>query len=164
MKSKIIKNIMENSLIKYNKINKIFNINDNYDFKFNKINKNFYISLYKDNKLILIAEYNLYGIYQTDKNLWVWVTSLSGGNKNSIRFINKIRLFDYLFEFDNNKRSNLYYQLLTQDMIILKNKIELKWINELLLYLSNDLYYLNIHDSDSVIKVITLKKIKYIYI
>ena len=155
---------MENSLIKYNKINKIFNINDNYDFKFNKINKNFYISLYKDNKLILIAEYNLYGIYQTDKNLWVWVTSLSGGNKNSIRFINKIRLFDYLFEFDNNKRSNLYYQLLTQDMIILKNKIELKWINELLLYLSNDLYYLNIHDSDSVIKVITLKKIKYIYI
>jgi hypothetical protein len=166
MKTKIISKIKK--FIKKRKINmnKILNINNEY--KIDLLNNNNYnlLGVYNNdnNKLLIAGPYNFYGIYYISNKIWVWGSSIPGIEKNVIKNIYKIKSFSYLFENDIDNISNFYYQLLTQDIIMIKNEKELELINELLLYLSNDLYYYNPLDSNLNIQFYTLKKIKEKYI
>ena len=54
---------------------------------------------------------------------------------------------------------NFYYQLLTQDIIYISDNNLLTWINELLLYLSQDISYFNPVNSEGNIQFIGLSKI-----
>ena len=84
------------------------------------------------------------------------------------KYINKnikyIKSFSHLFEGNNDVKNNFYYQLLTQDVLLLPNENMIKWINELILYLSDDLYIFNPVNSESNVQFITLSKIKEKYI
>ena len=118
-----------------------------------------------DNKKIIIAgDYNFYGIYQPYTKLWIWASSIPGVDKKHIKNIQKIKSSNYLFEEDTDSKISFYYQLLTQDVILITNEQMLEWINELLLYLSNDLYYFNPVNSDENIQFITLVNIKEKYV
>ena len=120
--------------------------------------------LFNNNKLILTGEYNFFGIYQENNNLWIWASSIPGIKQKNIKYINKIREYSYLFENDNDEKSIFYYQLLTQDILYITDKKMLDWINELLIYLSNDIYYFNPKNTTNNHQFITLSKIieKYI--
>jgi hypothetical protein len=87
-----------------------------------------------------------------------------GVNINHIKNINKLRTFSYLFESDSNIKSNFYYQLLTQDVVQISNDEMLNWINDLILYLSNDIYYFNPFNSDGNMQFLTLSSIREKYI
>ena len=52
----------------------------------------------------------------------------------------------------------LYHQVLTQDSIIL-NADEIMLVNTLILYLSNDLYFLNPPNNSNNIQIVTLSNI-----
>ena len=149
---------------KYNYISKILNQNYNYNINFINYDNNKLLGIYENKKLLLAGNYNFFGIYKKNYNLWIWASSIPGIDKNQITNINKIKSFNYLFESSNDDRSNFYYQLLTQDILIIKNKDQISWINELLLYLSNDIYYFNPINSESNIQFLTLKNIKEKYI
>jgi hypothetical protein len=156
---------MNNKINKYNKkqlkyINNIINIKNKYNIKFNNND----LCIYLDNKLIIAGEFNFYGIYQQNTNLWIWASSIPGVNKKHLNFIKKIKNMDYLFEKSSDIRSDFYYQLLTQDVIFIKNEKLLEWINELLLYLSNDIFYFNPINNDNNIQFLTLSNIKEKYI
>ena len=71
---------------------------------------------------------------------------------------------NYIFEEDTDPKISFYYQLLTQDVVLITNEKMLEWINELLLYLSNDLYYFNPVNSDENVQFITLANVKEKYI
>jgi hypothetical protein len=118
------------------------------------------LEIYDNNQLILRGEYNFYGIYQQTTKLWIWASSIPGVELRHIKNINKLKESNYLFESDENVKTNFYYQLLTQDVLYITNELMLEWINELILYLSNDIYYFNPENSEQNIQFITLMNIR----
>ena len=155
---------MIDKIIKYNdKIKKnydnIINTNQKYKISFKKMQDNRLLELYSKNKLVLVGTYNFYGIYQKSSKLWIWATSIPGINKKYVNIINKIKSYNYLFESSNDIRMNFYYQLLTQDIIYISDIKLINWINELLLYISQDIMYFNPINSENNIQFIGLNKI-----
>lgn len=160
---KILEKIKQNSNNKQKKIFKILNPKIDYVLRFNKDKT--LLELYDDkDKKMISGKYNFFGIYQSTTKLWIWASSIPDVNKDTIKFINKLRLADHLFESDSNEKSDFYYQLLTQDTLLLKNEEKLSWINDLLIYLSDDLYYFNPSNSEGNIQFIGLSKITQKYI
>jgi len=162
-------NIKKINDMKTKKINTLLNPKKKYRLDFLKTNKNNMIGLYDNTKLVLAGEYNFYGIYQQKTNLWIWASSIPGVNINIIKNIRKIKEADYMFEGystekDYDVKTSFYYQLLTQDSIYIDDMKMLDWINELILYLSDDVYYFNTINSDSNIQFITLKSIREKYL
>ena len=165
MKSNIINKITKFIKQKKKIINKILDINNEYKIKILSNEKYNLLGIYdNNNKLLISGKYNFYGIYNTNNKTWIWGSSIPGIEQNIIKNINKIKSFSYLFENENDNISNFYYQLLTQDIILIKSNEELELINKLFLYLSNDLYYFNPLESNLNIEFYTLKKIKEKYI
>ena len=145
------------------KMFKILNPKIDYILRFNKGET--LLELYDDkDKKIISGKYHFYGIYQPSTKLWIWASSIPDVTKDTIKFINKLKLLDHLFESDSNRISNFYYQLLTQDILLLKDETYLLLINNLLIYLSDDLYYFNPLNSEGNIQFIGLSKITQKYI
>lgn len=160
---KILEKIKQNSNHKQKEIFKILNSKIDYVLRFNK--EETLLELYDDkDKKILAGNYQFYGIYQPSTKLWIWASSIPNVKKDTIKFINKLRLSDHLFESDSNEKSDFYYQLLTQDTILVKDKEKLPWINDLLIYLSDDIYYFNPVNSQGNIQFLGLSKIIQKYI
>lgn len=157
---KILNKISEYRKDKDKYISKILNLKSNYNIKFNDN----LLTFYNKDKKILAGDYHFFGIYQLDTKLWIWASSIPGINKQTIKFINKIKLSDHLFESDNNEKINFYYQFLTQDVIMITDERLLDWINELLIYLSNDIYFFNPKNSLNNIQFVTLSNIKEKYL
>jgi hypothetical protein len=160
---KILNNIKKINDMKAKKINNILDPKKKYRLDFFKTNKMKRIGIYDNTKLIISGEYNFYGIYQQKTGLWMWASIIPGININHIKTIKKIKNSDYLFEGSSDVKINFYYQLLTQDSIYITDSKMLTWINELILYLSDDVYYFNPVNSDSNIQFITLNSIKEQY-
>ena len=152
------KKIKNNNQEKYKKIIKIINPKKKYLLKFIENNKKKLLGFYLNNKLIIAGEYTFYGIYQPTTKLWIWTTSIPGINIININKINKIKKMNYLFE--NNEDMLFYYQLLTNDVLYIEDNNQLDLINDLLLYLSDDLYYFNPVNSMGNIQFLTLVNIK----
>ena len=145
---------------KINYISQLINLKKKYKIKFIKYKNYKLLGLYDNNNKLLIGKYNFYGIYQKSNNLWIWASSIPGVEKYHIDNINKIRSFDYIFESSDDPKINFYYQLLTQDILYINNIKYLDWINQLLIYLSNDLYCFTPINKDGNIEFISLYKIK----
>jgi len=160
---KLLDKIKQFNEKKNKEITKLLSPSKKYRIDFLKNNKN-KMGIYDNNKLEIVGDYNFYGIYQPYTNLWIWASSIPGVDKKHIKNIEKIKAFDYLFEDDTNIKISFYYQLLTQDVILITNEKMISWINELLLYLSNDLFYFNPINSDQNIQFITISNIKEKYI
>ena len=149
---------------KHKYIQKYLNPNNKYNIEFIKKGSNRQIIINENTKKIIAGDYNFYGIYQPYTKLWIWATSIPGVDNTYNKNIKYIRSFSHLFESNNDIKYNFYYQLLTQDVLLLPNENMTKWINELILYLSDDLYIFNPINSDSNIQFISLSKINEKYI
>jgi hypothetical protein len=145
---------------KYKNINKMINPKKNYLLKFIENNKTKLLGFYLDNKLVLSGEYTFYGIYQTTSKLWIWASSIPGISMKNIDKINKIKKMSYLFEDSNNNNLLFYYQLLTNDVLYIENTQYLNLINNLLLYLTDGIYYFNPANSMNNIQFLILNNIK----
>jgi hypothetical protein len=153
------KKINDYIIMKNKENDKILDHNKEYTLDFIKKNKKTLVTLSVDNKKLLVGEYNFYGIFQHKTNLWIWASSIPGIDKTQIRNIDKIKKFSYLFESDDNKKINFYYQLLTQDVLLIDNEKFLDWIKDLIMYLSNDVLILTPSNSENNIQFITIKNI-----
>ena len=138
-------------------------LNNNKDISMNIISKKENkVGIYDNNeKLLVVGEFNFYGIYQSNTNLWIWSSSIPGVSKSIIKNVNILKKLNYLFENDDSDDINLYYQILTQDVILIPEK-DLYKINKLLLYLSEDLMIFNPIIDDNL-QFIGLKNIKEKY-
>ena len=160
---KIINQINETNNKKTKDITKILDTKKKYKVDFFKSNNHKLMGIYDNNKLIIGGDYHFYGIYQPNTKLWIWASSIPGIHSKHIKQIRKIKSSDHLFESDSDIKINFYYQLLTQDVLLIDNENMLNWVNELLLFLSNDIYYFNPVNSEGNIQFLTITNIKQKY-
>jgi hypothetical protein len=158
----ILKKIKELNNKKNKEIDKMISPQKKYRINFLKNTDK--MGLFEEDKLLLVGDYNFYGIYQPSNKIWVWASSIPGVNKKQIKNIRKIKEMSHLFEEDDEQVMNFYYQLLTQDMLLITDLKMLDYINMLILYLSDDVYYFNPQNSDGNIQFLTFKKITEKYI
>lgn len=144
---------------KHNNIYKILDKKSKYLIKYNKQGDKKYIDLMKNDKKVITGTFRLLGTYNQTTNLWMWASSLSNSDIKTIKKINKLKYYQYLFESSTDPKAIFYYQLLTQDVINITNNEMLDWINHLLIYLTDDLYFFNPIQGMNI-QFITLKKIK----
>ena len=156
----IIDKIKLNNKTKTDTIDKILNKKNKYLIKLDVKNNIKLLSLFTNNMKIISGTYNMYGIYQPSNKLWIWASSIPNTDITTIKNINKIKSFNHLFENSSDKKALFYYQLLTQDTIVVKDTSMLDWINYLLLYFSNDVYYFNPYNEEMDIEFISLSSIK----
>lgn len=158
---KLIEKIKEYNSKQTKEIHKILNPKDKYKINFIKKGKTKQMAVLKDDKPVIIGDYNFYGIYQPDMQLWVWASSIPGVDRKHLQNIRKLKKSDHMFESDSDM--NFYYTLLTQDVILIEDETMLDKLNHLLLYLSGDMYYFNPVNSEENIQFITLAKINERY-
>jgi len=157
-----IKKINKVFLKKKKNINKYINSDISYILKFDK-NTNNILSLYNNSQRLLTFSYNFYGII-TNKE-FIWATSIYGiNNEEILNNIKNLKGNQNKFKNKNDKTSNFYYNLLSNERIILHNDNEIELINKLLVYLNDDFYFINPKNSQNNLQIIGLHKIKEKYI
>lgn len=149
---------------KNKEITKILDPKKKYRIDFQKTGKKKQICIFENKKLVIVGDYNFYGIYQYQTKLWIWASSIPGIDNTHTKKINLIKKLNYLFESNNNKRISFYYQLLTQDVIQIKDEKILEWIIDLIIYLSDDIFCFTPINNEGNLQFITLTKINEKYI
>jgi hypothetical protein len=157
----IIKNIENTCKTKKTYINKF--LPKHFQIEWHKNGGKKYMTIINDTHKILTGTYRNLGIYQQSNNLWIWASSVGNTDTKTINKIKKLKMFNYLFKNKNDNKSQFYYQLLTQDVIYINYNEKLEWINELLLYLTNGVYYFNPINNMNM-QFIILKRIHEQYI
>jgi hypothetical protein len=160
----LIKKIKQLNDEKNKSITKLLSPSKKYRIDFFKNGNKNQMGIFDGKKMIIGGDYKFYGIYQPYTKLWIWASSIPGVDKKHIKNIQKIKALNHLFEEDSDAKISFYYQLLTQDVILITNEKMLEWINDLLLYLSNDVYHFNPVNSGENIQFITLTNIKEKYV
>lgn len=157
------KKINETFTKKFNNINKHFNPKNNYKIEF--IDKNTIMFLSRNNKKILKASYNFYGILNESNN-FIWSTSIpliKDSFKKNVKDIKKKKdLFYDDYVKTMNDLSYFYFSLLDNDMVLLEDKM-IENVNKLILYLTDDLFMFNPISSKGSTQFITINKILEIY-
>jgi predicted adenine nucleotide alpha hydrolase (AANH) superfamily ATPase len=157
---KILDKIKKINEKKRKNIIKYLNPNIKYHLEFLKKGNHKLISFNENSKEIIVGDYNFYGIYQPFTKLWIWATSIPGVDTKYNKNIKYIKSFSHLFESSNNIKNIFYHQLLTQDVLLVSDEKMIKWINELILYLTDDLWVFNPINSEANTQFITLVNIK----
>lgn len=149
---------------KIKKITQIMDIKKKYRIEFSKQGDKKLMGLYEGNKKVILGEYNFYGIYQPITKLWIWASSIPGVDIKHIKQVQKIKQFSHLFESDSDAKMNFYFQLLNQDVLFIPEEEMLDWINDLILYLSEDVFNFNPVNSEQNVQFLTLANIKQKYV
>jgi hypothetical protein len=158
---KLLTDIKKKSNKKIKEINKEYKLKNDFVIDFLKKEDNKLILKYHDS-IILEGTYNFYGVYKLNDNIWFWASSIIGTSKENLKQIRKIKSFSYLFEKMDDIKGQFYYQFLNNDIILITNDVMLTWINELLLYLSDDIYPLN-PKNNNTIQFLNISKITQKY-
>lgn len=131
LETKIKKNRNE----KYKKMKGILDEKIRYHIKFNKNDE---IELYNKNKHIITAKYNFYGIIDPTTKTFYWANMIPNITKKRRKIVEKLK------EKKDKVKDDLYYSnIMMNDSIYAPNKEDMDKISSLLLYLSDDLYFLN---------------------
>lgn len=149
---------------KYNKkkikiFSKKINIQDTYNYKIN----NEKLIILNNNKKILTADFSFFGIINNN-NFWIWATSIPGTNHKITNSIKKLKNLSYLFENIKNKQMLFYHRFLTNDVILINDEKQIKWINYLINYLNDSEIFINFENSKNNLQFITLDKLNQLYI
>ena len=157
---KLLEKIKKNSQTKLNEIKKKLNIKRNYTLIFDKINKEPKLFLIEKKKIKLIGDFNFYGIYNKDTELWTWSNIIPDVLLNQIKYIEEIRSKSYIFEkkLDSSKINIFFYQFLINDSMVIPKKC-ISLIYDLILYLTDDIFIFDPTNSINNVQFIGLSKI-----
>jgi hypothetical protein len=157
---KLLEKIRKNSKDKFNKITKKLNIKKNYTITFDKINKEPKLFLVDKKEVKLVGDFNFYGIYNKDNQIWTWANVIPDVLLSQIKYIENLRSKAYIFEKnqDSSETNVFFYQFLTNDSMVIPEKY-VGLITDIILYLSDDLCIFEPTNSVNNIQFIGLSKI-----
>ena len=155
----LLKKINNYNKKKIKTFSKKINILDTYNYKIN--NKKLIIINQK--KKILTADFSFFGIINNN-NFWIWATSIPGTNSKITNSIKKLKDYSHLFENNKNKQMLFYHRFLTNDVILINDEKQIKWINYLINYLNNSEIFINFQNSKNNLQFITIDKLNQLYV
>lgn len=151
---------------KFKEINKIFNVNEDYTIIF-KDNNIIQFENNETNKILIECEYNFWGIIRPDNSL-VWANAIplvfKKFKKNTIKLLEKKKVFKKEFEETGSKDLYFYYSILDNNISLIPNDDFIEKIYNLILYLSDDLFIFRPVNSKNNIQLITISKILKKYV
>lgn len=155
----ILKKINNYNKKKIKMFSKKIDIKDTYEYNI----KNQKLIVLNNKKKILTADFSFLGIINNN-NFWIWATSIPGTNIKITKSIYKLKNFSHLFENNQNKQMLFYHRFLTNDVILINDKKQIKWINYLINYLNNSEIFINFENSKNNLQFITIDKLNQLYI
>ena len=138
-------------------------------FKSKKLNIKFFenniLQIFDNNKKLVEAEYNFWGIIKNN-NILVWDNAIPLVYKNFKKKTLKIRKNKNLEkEYIKTNNSDMYFysSILENDMILLEDSKYIEYVKKLILYLSKDMFIVTPINSKNNLQLITISKIRKKY-
>lgn len=158
-KNKILDKINNIRNIKFKKMEdkNILDQEKEYNIRINKNKNKLTLDVYYNKNKVLTGYPNFFGIIKPN-GMFLWSYMIPGLDKRFIEQINKIKSFSHLFENSDDRDMMLYHSILTQDSIVL-NKEEINKLFDLILYLSDDIFFFNQPNSYGNMQLIYLSTI-----
>jgi hypothetical protein len=161
---KILKKMLENSKFKLNKIKNKINLNKIQNITIKLINNKKQLIISDKNNKKIIGNYNYYGLYNPDTQIWTWANIIPNVNLLHVKYVENFRLKSYLFEktMSNSTTELFFYQFLANDSMLIPDIKYLGYITNILIYLSEDLYVFS-REYDDKIQFVGLQKINELF-
>ena len=138
--------------------------------KSKKLNIKFFenniLQIFNNNKKIIEAEYNFWGIIK-DNNILIWANAIplvyKQFKKNTLK-IRKNKSLEKEYIKTNNSDMYFYSSILDNDMNLLEDSKYIEYIKKIILYLSKDMFIMTPINSKNNLQLITISKIRKKYI
>lgn len=138
--------------------------------KSKKLNIKFFenniLQIFENNKKLIEAEYNFWGIIKDD-NILVWANAIplvyKKFKKNTLK-MRKNKSLEKEYIKTNNSDMYFYSSILENDMNLLEDSKYIEYIKKLILYLSKDMFIVTPINSKNNLQLITINKIRKKYI
>ena len=137
--------------------------------KSKKLNIKFFenniLQIFENNKKLIEAEYNFWGIIKDD-NILVWSNAIplvyKQFKKNTLK-IRKNKSLEKEYIKKNNSDMYFYSSILENDMNLLEDSKYIEYVKKLILYLSKDMFIIMPINSKNNLQLITISKIRKKY-
>lgn len=137
--------------------------------KSKKLNIKFFenniLQIFENNKKLIEAEYNFWGIIKDD-NILVWANAIplvyKQFKKNTLK-IRKNKSLEKEYIKKNNSDMYFYSSILENDMNLLEDSKYIEYVKKLILYLSKDMFIIMPINSKNNLQLITISKIRKKY-
>jgi hypothetical protein len=137
--------------------------------KSKKLNIKFFenniLQIFENNKKLIEAEYNFWGIIKDD-NILVWANAIplvyKQFKKNTLK-IRKNKSLEKEYIKKNNSDMYFYSSILENDMNLLEDSKYIEYVKKLILYLSKDMFIIMPVNSKNNLQLITISKIRKKY-
>ena len=137
--------------------------------KSKKLNIKFFenniLQIFENNKKLIEAEYNFWGIIKDD-NILVWANAIplvyKQFKKNTLK-IRKNKSIEKEYIKKNNSDMYFYSSILENDMNLLEDSKYIEYVKKLILYLSKDMFIIMPINSKNNLQLITISKIRKKY-
>ena len=146
---------MNNKKSYYNKLNKYYsehkkdiskkiNLKNDYKYIFEiNTNNRHIVKIYDNDKLLMVAEYELAGIYNLYNSVWYWAWNIDNIDRRLAKLSHKIKKFAKYIKDNDNKfqskeRDELYYR--TKNGNFYTSFKNIKLLTKLALYLTNSIW------------------------
>ena len=138
--------------------------------KSKKLNIKFFenniLQIFENNKKLIEAEYNFWGIIKDD-NILVWANAIplvyKQFKKNTLK-IRKNKSLEKEYIKKNNSDMYFYSSILENDMNLLEDSKYIEYVKKLILYLSKDMFIIMPINSKNNLQLITISKIRKKYL
>lgn len=138
--------------------------------KSKKLNIKFFenniLQIFENNKKLIEAEYNFWGIIKNN-NILIWANSIplvyKKFKKNTLK-IRKNKSLEKEYIKTNNSDMYFYSSILDNDMNLLEDSKYIEYIKKIILYLSKDMFIMTPINSKNNLQLITISKIRKKYI
>ena len=130
-----------------------------------KFFENNILQIFENNKKLIEAEYNFWGIIKDD-NILVWANAIplvyKQFKKNTLK-IRKNKSLEKEYIKKNDSDMYFYSSILENDMNLLEDSKYIEYVKKLILYLSKDMFIIMPINSKNNLQLITISKIRKKY-
>ncbi len=158
------------------KISSTISLNKDYKYVLSKNDEQYIIKIFNENKLILIAEYDIAGMYNIHNSVWYWGWNIDSINKKLVERIKKVKQFskyvrDNYDKFSAKEKDELYFRTNNDNYYTSIKNID--YIMKLAMYITRSIWYIPLcYNKDNTItkceyvknKPNSTQKIEYIFI
>lgn len=116
------------------------------------------LSVFKQNKLKYVLSFHFLGMIDLNKNIFYWANIIPGVNSHFSKYIKNIKKTNNQYEDMSNINNQIYYQILSEDIISLNKKVNPEFLKDFFSELL-DKSIIILNNSNGKFQIIAINKI-----